>query len=353
MKIQEHVPLAGYTTFGVGGAARYFAEARSREEVVEAVGWADRHRTPLYVLGGGSNLLVPDEGFAGLVVRVLLEGMRDLGGGLLSVGAGEDWDGLVSLAVTRRLAGIECLAGIPGSTGGTPVQNVGAYGQEVAQTIVEVEAFDRERKEFVRFDRAACGFRYRGSRFNTEELHRYVVTRVDFQLRPGGEPTLTYADLQRRFAAAQRRPTLEEVAAAVREIRQSKGMLLVEGDPDCRSAGSFFKNPVVGRDVYARIQADAGCDVPHWDAGAGVKLPAAWMLEQAGFGKGYGAGAVRLSSKHTLALTNRGGATFADVMRLQKEIVAGVRARFGVTLEREPVVMGSGDSGKVGSGAAE
>ena len=334
--VREGVGLGALTTLGVGGAARWFAVAKSEDDVRAAVEWAAERGVALFVLGGGSNLVVPDAGFDGLVLRMEIPGVAELGDGLFEVGAGEGWDAFVSRVVTEGYAGVECLAGIPGSVGGTPVQNVGAYGQEVSETIASVRVFDRSLKEFVEMDAAACHFRYRESRFNTDEPGRYIVTQVRFRLRKDGAPQLKYADLQKKFAGMS--PSLQEVAAGVREIRASKGMLLVEGDPDCRSAGSFFKNPIVDESVVARIAATAGIDVPHWPAGVGrVKLPAAWLLEHAGFVKGYGAGPVGISSKHTLALVNRGNATSADVERLQAEIIAAVVAKFGVKLEREPV----------------
>jgi UDP-N-acetylmuramate dehydrogenase len=343
LQIREDVSLAPFTTFGIGGDARYFVEAQTEDEVVAAVLWAKERGLPLFVLGGGSNLLVRDSGFDGLVLKIALMGVEACGGGLFDVGAGEGWDGFVERMVKAGMAGIECLAGIPGSVGGTPVQNVGAYGQEVAETIESVRAFDREKLEWVELDKAACRFRYRESLFNTDEPMRYIVARVRFRMRPMGEPSLRYADLQRRFAG-RADVTLMEVAAAVREIRQSKGMLLVEGDADCSSAGSFFKNPIVGAERLAGIAAAVGVEesnVPHWPAGEGrIKIPAAWLLEQAGFVKGYGVGPARISTRHTLALTNRGGATFADVERLQDEIVDGVLEKFGITLKREPVLVG-------------
>jgi UDP-N-acetylmuramate dehydrogenase len=343
LQIRKEIALAPFTTFGIGGAARYFAVATTEEEVVEGVFWAKERRVPLFVLGGGSNLLVRDSGFAGLVLKIAVMGMEARGGNLFDVGAGEVWDRFVQRMTSLGMAGVECLAGIPGSVGGTPVQNVGAYGQEVAETIESVRAFDREKFEWVELEKAACRFRYRESLFNTDEPGRYIVTRVRFRLRPQGEPNLRYADLQRRFAGKEG-VTLMEVATAVREIRRQKGMLLVEGDPDCRSAGSFFKNPIVAGERLAEIAAAAGVEeskVPHWPAGEGkIKVPAAWLLEQAGFVKGYGVGPAGISTRHTLALTNRGGATFADVERLQNEIVRGVLARFGIALEREPVLVG-------------
>ena len=343
LQIREGVALAPFTTFGIGGAARYFVNAASEDEVVAAVLWAKEHGLPLFVLGGGSNLLVRDSGFGGLVLKVGLVGVEVLGGNLFEVGAGEGWDRFVEMMMHMEMAGVECLAGIPGSVGGTPVQNVGAYGQEVAETIESVRAFDREELVWVELDKAACRFRYRESLFNTDKPGRYLVTRVRFRLRANGEPNLKYADLQKRFSG-RTNVTLMEVAAAVREIRRGKGMLLVEGDADCRSAGSFFKNPIVAAETLAGVAAAIGVEeskVPHWPAGEGkIKIPAAWLLEQAGFVKGYGEGAAKISTRHTLALTNRGGATFADVERLQNEIVRGVRERFGIALEREPVVVG-------------
>jgi UDP-N-acetylmuramate dehydrogenase len=340
MEIRENVALAPLTTFGIGGAARWFAEATTEAEVAEAVSWAKERGVPLLVLGGGSNLLVRDGGFAGLVVKVEVMGVEAHGGGDFSVGAGESWDRFVERMVYGGMAGLECLAGIPGSVGGTPVQNVGAYGQEVSETIESVRALDRTTGEFVELDNGACRFRYRESLFNKDEPGRYVVTRVRFRLRTDGVATLRYAELRDRFTGAQ--PTVREVVDAVREIRRGKGMLLVEGDPNCRSAGSFFKNPVVEESVVAGIAVAAGlAELPHWRVGAGkVKLPAAWLLERAGFVKGFGVGPVGISTQHTLALINRGGATFADVQQMEREIVAGVEAKFGVRLEREPVVVG-------------
>lgn len=343
LQIREDVPLAPFTTLGIGGPARYFAGATTEEHVEAAVAWARERGMRLFVLGGGSNLLVRDGGFDGLVLQMRIAGVSRGEEGRLEAGAGEGWDGFVDFAIGLGLAGVECLAGIPGSVGGTPVQNVGAYGQEVAETIETVRAFDRETTMWVEIDRAGCRFRYRESLFNTDEPGRYIVTRVRFKLTPGGQPELRYADLQRRFAGREK-PTLAEVARTVREIRREKGMLLVEGDADCRSAGSFFKNPIMKEEMLARIALAAGVEeskVPHWTAGEGkMKLPAAWLLERAGFVKGYGEGRARISSRHTLALTNRGGATCADVERLQMEIVDAVKQRFGITLEREPVLVG-------------
>lgn len=340
MEIREEVALAPLTTFGVGGAATHFAVAWSELDVAQAVEWAAERGVPLFVLGGGSNLLVRDEGFNGLVLQMQIGGIEDLGQGLFAVGAGENWDGFVEQMVAAGYSGVECMAGIPGSVGGTPVQNVGAYGQEVSETIVSVRAFDRDAGMFVELRKDACRFRYRQSRFNTEEPGRFIVSQVRFRLLLGGAPTLKYAELKERVGAAA---SLAEVARTVRVIRRGKGMLLVEGDPENHTAGSFFKNPVVEAEMLAPVAAAAGVEagkVPHWPAGEGrIKLPAAWLLERAGFVKGWGTGTVGISSRHTLALVNRGGATFADVVRVKCEIADKVWEKFGIRLEQEPVVM--------------
>jgi len=349
LEIRENVPLAPLTTFQIGGAAHFFAEAHTPAHIADAVSWAKQRSLPLFLLGGGSNLLVPDTGYPGLVLHMRISGIDHLGAGLFAVGAGESWDAFVQHAIDRGFAGIECLAGIPGSVGGTPVQNVGAYGQEVSETIVAVHAFDRQTQTSVTFDKPTCHFRYRASRFNTDEPNRYIVHRVDFQLHANAAPTLRYADLQKHFATNPS-PTLAEVAAAVRDIRRSKSMVLDPNDPNTRSAGSFFKNPIVPATRLPGIVAAANIPtekIPHWsaspsgadDPAASIKLPAAWLLEQSGFIKGYGTGPAGISTRHTLALVNRGHASFADIERLETEIVHGVQQKFGITLEREPVLL--------------
>jgi UDP-N-acetylmuramate dehydrogenase len=345
MEIQENVVLAPYTTFKIGGPARWFAEATSETDVLQAVDFAREQGVPLFVLGGGSNLLVSDSGFGGLVLRIALRGLREHFDGdtlVLQAEAGEDWDHLVSHAVSFDGAGIECLAGIPGTVGGTPVQNVGAYGQEVSDRILRVRAFDLHSHSFVEMSGIECEFAYRQSLFNTTAKGRFIVTRVDYSLTAGGPPTLTYPDLQRNFQNSSESPTVTQVADAVRTIRRSKGMFLVEGDPDTASAGSFFKNPIVTQEAFAAITAavPAGTVVPQYPAPDGqVKLAAAWLVEQAGFTKGDGKGRAGISSRHTLALVNRGGATAAEVFELSEDIVARVHARFGVWLQREPVLV--------------
>ena len=264
------MPLAPLTTLGVGGPARYFVEARSEAEVIEAVEFARSRQLPLFVLGGGSNLVVADAGFSGLVLKI---GITDLsrftaprGSVVFIAGAGVDWDALVARTVEANCAGLECLSGIPGTVGGTPVQNVGAYGQEVSETIREVRALDlRSCGDQRRYRIAECGFAYRSSVFNTTERDRYVILQVSFELREGAKPSVGYADLRKFFADRAGEPTLAEVRAAVREIRHRKAMLIMPGDDDARSAGSFFKNPVVPQAVFEELSSvcnRAGCNCP-------------------------------------------------------------------------------------------
>ena len=345
-KMEENKPLAPFTTFGIGGLARWFVEARSEGEAVDAVGWARGRGVPLFVLGGGSNLLVADAGFDGLVLKVGLRGVNvdPAVPGLYRAAAGEDWDAFVERAVQDGCAGVECLAGIPGTVGGTPVQNVGAYGQEVEPVISSVRAIDLREMSFIEFAATDCGFGYRRSRFNSVDRGRFIVTRVDYRLNPGGAATVEYPDVQREIARSGLEPTLAEVAGAVRRVRQSKGMMLVEGDPDCRSAGSFFKNPVLEAGAVRRIAESSGKAPPTYPAGEDganhVKVPAAWLIEQAGFTKGFSLGAAGISSRHTLALINRGGATAAEILALAGRISEAVWDRFGIELEREPVLLG-------------
>jgi UDP-N-acetylmuramate dehydrogenase len=349
VRVEENKQLAPFTTLGIGGPARWFVEAQTDDDIVEAAAWSRQNKAPLFVLGGGSNLLVSDTGFNGLVLHIALKGIdvRESsarpGDRIYEVAAGEDWNRFVERTVNDNCAGLECLAGIPGTVGGTPVQNVGAYGQEVSGTIAQVRAFDLHDGEFVEFSAADCGFAYRHSRFNTTDRGRYVVTSVRYRLLPGGPPTLKYADLQRAFPP-DIHPTLKEVAETVRRIRNSKGMLLVEGDRDCRSAGSFFKNPIVAEDQADSIALSVGSDPPRFTAGpncpASIKLPAAWLIEKAGFAKGYLDGRAAISTKHTLALVNLGGATAADILSLADQIRSAVADRFGVQLEMEPVRLG-------------
>jgi len=309
-----------------------------------ALAFAKTRDLPVFVLGGGSNLLVSDFGFAGMVLRVAAKGVQLEPAGdniLLTAAAGEDWDRIVASCVETNLGGVECLSGIPGSVGGTPVQNVGAYGQEIAETLVSVRALDRETEEIVELTHAQCGFAYRTSIFNTTQRDRYIVLQVTYSLPKNGIPLVKYPDLQRSLKQSTRPPTLAEVRSAVLEIRASKGMLIVEGDPDCRSAGSFFKNPIITNAEYARIQSAGGGDTPSYPAANGnVKISAAWLVEHAGFVKGFALGPASVSRKHTLALVNTGGARAADIVALAREIRRGVYDRFGIRLTPEPVFVG-------------
>jgi len=357
MEIREDIRLAPYTTLKVGGVARYFADAATDQDVIEALRWARKRALPLFVLGGGSNLLVSDTGFDGLVLHITIDGIEAQGRGekrIFSAGAGVEWDTLVALAVQENCAGVECLSGIPGSVGGTPVQNVGAYGQDVSETIVRVCAVDADTKQQVEFDAATCGFSYRQSRFNGSDAGRYIVTRVDFALHPGGTPKIAYADLKHHFSTESVKDGSHELSAvreAVLKIRRTKGMLLDENDADSHSAGSFFKNPVVSLEMYRRIAANSTVSVPHYAAGAEeVKLSAAWLIEQSGINKGFTLGKAAISSKHTLALVNLGGATASDLLRLKEFVQGQVMRRFNVELLPEPVTLGFGPPLRSGAG---
>lgn len=347
IRIQEHVPLAPYTTLRIGGPARFFCQITNESELVEAVSFARERNLPLFVLGGGSNLLVNDSGFDGLVLHMAIASQTQATteGNILnaSVAAGTDWNAFVLSLCEQSISGVECLAGIPGSVGGTPVQNVGAYGQEVADTITQVRALDLETLGFVTLSHEECHFSYRSSIFNTTHRGRYIVTQVTFRFDRAATPRLTYADLTRHLAGKS--PTPIEIYHAVREIRHSKGMLIVEGEADCRSAGSFFKNPVVPEslltDIASTLEIPAD-KIPHWPAGESlIKLPAAWLLEKAGFTKGFQLGNAGISSRHTLALINRGNATAADLQKLRDTIQQEVNTRFHILLEQEPVQLGS------------
>jgi UDP-N-acetylmuramate dehydrogenase len=360
MTIQENIPLAPLTTLQVGGVARYFAELKREDDVRDAVQFAKGRNLPLFVLGGGSNLVIADSGWPGLVLKIAIGGIAapkvqdSAGNGVLfSVGAGVNWDDFVAQAVTQNCAGIECLSGIPGSVGGTPAQNVGAYGQQVSDTIESVRALDLRAPDLkedriVVLPNPACGFRYRASIFNGAERGRYIIVRVNYRLKRGGAPSLRYADLEKHFAGRKTPPALAEVRDAVRAIRRSKGMLIVPGDPDCHSAGSFFKNPRLSEEQFTDLGARAvarGLEIPSYPAArsqndAQRKVSAAWLVEHSGYSKGYAAGEAGISQKHALALINRGNAKASDIVRLKDEIQQGVQAAWGILLEPEPVFVG-------------
>ena len=343
MHEQRGIPLAPLTTLRVGGPADRLVTATTEADLVDAVRAADEAGEPVLVLGGGSNVVVGDDGFRGTVVRVATRGTEvsqdTCSGASVTVAAGEPWDEVVARTVDEGWVGLEALSGIPGLTGATPIQNVGAYGQEVAQTVARVRTWDRREGRVRTVFAADCGFGYRHSRFKAEP-GRWVVLDVTFQLALGtsGAP-VGYAELARALGVevGQRAP-LREVREAVLALRAGKGMVLDAEDADTWSAGSFFTNPVLDADAAAALPAAA----PRWPvAGGHVKTSAAWLIEHAGFARGYGAGPARLSTKHTLALTNRGAASAGDVLRLAREVRDGVRDRFGVELVPEPVLVGT------------
>lgn len=336
------VVLADHTTLRVGGPARRMIVAETDTELVDAVRELDAVGEPVLVLGGGSNLLISDAGFVGTVVKVATWGISpdvsDCAGALVTVAAGEDWDDLVARTVAEQWSGLEALSGIPGSTGATPIQNVGAYGSDVAQTIATVRTLDRRSGRLATFAAADCGFSYRASRFKVEP-GRYLVLSVTFQLRPGSRSgPIAYPELAGALGVeVGDRADLAAVRAAVLAIRGRKGMVLDEADADTWSAGSFFTNPILPAETAAGLPGDA----PRFPQPDGrIKTSAAWLIERAGYGRGFGTGPAQVSSKHSLALTNRGGATAADLLDLARTIRTGVAERYGLLLEPEPVLVG-------------
>lgn len=365
-EILENIPLAPLTSLGVGGQARFFASAHSIAEVEQATAFARDQELDLFILGGGSNLVVSDRGFNGLVLQIAISGIEErpaedqptpeasdsnlavaVGEATapvtIEVGAGVDWDEFVARCVSSNYGGVECLSGIPGSVGGTPVQNVGAYGQEVSETIVSVLAYDLSEQRVRVLQRQDCGFSYRTSIFNSTERGRYIILFATFALQPGAPAALRYADLQKHFASHPA-PALAEVRDAVLKIRASKGMVLNPDDPDCRSAGSFFKNPVLSAEQFAQLEQKAalrGLQVPRYPAlSRQSKVSAAWLVENSGFHKGHSEGAAAISTKHSLAIVNRGGAMASEIVTLSKEIQSKVERIWGVRLDPEPVFVG-------------
>lgn len=348
MQELHDAPLAPLTTFRLGGPATRLLTATTDAEVVDAVREADASGTPLLVIGGGSNLVIGDKGFDGTALQVATKGFA-LSGTSLELAAGEVWTDAVARTVEAGLAGIECLAGIPGSAGATPIQNVGAYGQEVSSTITEVVAYDRHTRETVTLPNAECSFSYRHSRFKAEP-DRFVVLRVRFELEEAGglSAPLAYPETAKAMGVGQgERVPASAARETVLKLRAGKGMVLDPDDHDTWSAGSFFTNPILDEAAFqeflARVHERLGPDVtpPAFSAEDGrTKTSAAWLIDRAGFTKGYGSGPARISTKHTLALTNRGEATTEDLLALAREVVAGVHEAFGVTLVNEPVTVG-------------
>lgn len=379
-ELAENFPLAPLTTLKVGGAARFFVEAKDENEIAEAIDFAKKQALPVFVLGGGSNVLIADNGFDGLVLKIANRGIevfQERNETRVTAQAGEDWDEFVRFCVERNLAGVECLSGIPGSIGGTPIQNVGAYGQDVSETIQSVRVLERQSGKFFDLSNADCHFAYRTSIFNTTRRDEFIVTSISFQLKQDGEPKIDYADVKKYFEqfvwSYQRlqgaligdedenvrlktaenyryKPSLAHVRRAVLQIRRAKSMVVAADDPNSRSAGSFFKNPIVEAEKFNEIAKIArGLKFiendslpPHFSAGENsMKIPAAWLIEKSGFQKGYTkTGRAGISSNHTLAIVNLGAATAADVLNLAKEIQFGVREIFGVELKPEPVFVG-------------
>jgi UDP-N-acetylmuramate dehydrogenase len=354
LTIEENTPLALYTTFGIGGPARFLVRARTEEQVINSLEFARKNGCPVFILGRGSNLVVSDSGFPGLVLKMEISGITlidEESGISISAGAGEEWDSLVQNCVGRNLAGIECLSGIPGTVGGTPVQNVGAYGQEVSEVIIRVRVVDRSTCSLIDLGNDDCRFSYRSSIFNTAERERYIVLRVDYSLKLNGEASIRYHDLRRFFDHCNHTPSIHEVREAVLKIRKVKGMVLSDQDPDSRGAGSFFKNPIASPDQTAAAEERAWAlgvlapseRIPRFHAPSGQeKLPAAWFVERAGFRKGFTSGRTGISSKHCLAIINRGGASAQDVVDLMHTIQDRVRTQFGIELHPEPVFLGFG-----------
>lgn len=353
-EIEADVPLAPLTTLGVGGPARHLARPRTPGELREVLAWARDRSLPLLVLGQGSNVVVDDDGFPGLVVMVDFAGVdwRPAHDQVSVVaGAGERWDDLVAQAVARDLSGIECLSGIPGRLGAAPIQNIGAYGQELSQSVTRVEALDVTTLEPVSLEAASCGFGYRSSLFKTDAAgRRLVVTRVEMRFVPGARPEIRYDELARQLSAqGVARPGPAAVRAAVLQLRRAKSMLVDPADPLSRSAGSFFLNPLLSPEERGAVeQRGRACgalaateQLPGFaQADGSLKVPAAWLIERAGFPRGHRRGAVGLSPRHALAIVNHGGARARDVVALAREIRAGVRARFGIALTLEPVLVG-------------
>lgn len=343
-KVQQDVVLAPLTTIQLGGAARYFLPVHSEAELREALQWAKSEHVRVHILGGGSNTIFADAGFDGLIVQIAIAGIAFQQEGrhvLARVAAGEKWDPFVEECVRRELAGVECLSGIPGLVGATPIQNVGAYGQEVAQTIREVKTIEMASRQEKTFTNAECGFGYRASRFKGEDMGKYVVTEVVFRLEQQGAPTLTYSQV--REAVAPSRASLREVRKAVLHLRKKKSMVLDPEDPNTHSCGSFFENLQLSQAGLEQLRERAlrlkiSEAVPTFEEAGIVRVPTAWLIEKAGFPKGFRAQGVGISDNHTLALVNFGG-TSAQLLALADEIVRQVREKFGIALRREPVVV--------------
>jgi len=351
LMIEAELPLSRFTTFRVGGPARYYLRVTSRQALIDSVAWVKEHDLPLFILGGGSNLLVADHGFPGLVLHIDMRGAErdtDHGAVLLTAAAGENWHELVTHIVARNWAGVECLVGIPGQVGATPIQNVGAYGQEIKDTLYRVEALDLRTGQVRGFTNEECNFNYRKSRFKAEDRGRYIILSVTLRLIPGGEPKLFHDELERHLKAREfDPPKIADVAATVLDLRKRKSMILREEDRNTCSVGSFFVNPILDETQFAvlleAIQPYMKEDerIPNYPTQEGkIKVSAAWLIEHAGYSRGYVHGNVGLSTRHALALINRGGATAGEILGFAREIRNRVCDRFGILLVPEPTLVG-------------
>jgi UDP-N-acetylmuramate dehydrogenase len=351
--VQQNIRLSAFTTIELGGNARYFVSCRTPDQVCEALQFAHEHNLRVHVLGGGSNVIFSDNGFDGLVIRIELKEVLFAGKDeavLVTAAAGEEWDGFVQQCIAEDLRGIECLSGIPGFVGATPIQNVGAYGQEVCETIVSVRSIDRRSLETVEFTNADCRFGYRQSRFKSTDTDKYIVVGVTFRLTKHGRPEIRYPELQQFIASSvslrslpDGEPVLSAVRNAVLALRRRKSMVVDPNDPNTRSVGSFFTNPIISMDQFKEMQtrwsrSGGLTQIPTFPSGDRVKVPAAWLVEQAGFHKGFRSGGVGVSQNHSLALVNYGSTTH-ELLDLAVRIQDAVNKRFGIVLEKEPVVV--------------
>ncbi len=335
IKIQENIALAPFTTIGLGGQARYFVECTTKEDIIEALEFASKNKLKIHILGGGSNTIFSDEGYLGLVLKIALKGIaveEDKNIATLRVAAGEIWDEFVQFCIERRFVGVECLSGIPGLVGATPIQNVGAYGQEVKDTIVKVKALDRQNLKTVEFTNAECEFNYRQSRFKQKDRNKYIILEVVYKLPKNKPVEIKYKELQNELGE---KAASTQVRAAVLALRKKKSMLVDKNDPNSRSVGSFFVNPILTKAEFLALKKLKNKNVPVFPSKDKVKVSAAWLVEHSGFPRGYRKNGVGISANHALALVNYGGTT-KELLTLASEIEQAVYRRFGIRLEREP-----------------
>lgn len=346
IKISENIPLEKYTTIRLGGKAKYFCECKSETDLIECLKYAENNNIKIHILGGGSNTIFSDDGFDGLVIKIGMKGINlhnDFKDNVIvKAAAGEEWDGFVKYCVENKFSGVECLSGIPGSVGATPVQNVGAYGQEVKDTIIFVKGIDRKTYKPIMFSNEDCLFDYRTSRFKTIDKDKYFVTEVMFKLKKDGKPEIKYSELEKKLKEKFKNDlSLSIVRNAVIELRKKKAMVTDDNEQDSVSCGSFFVNPVIKESEFDEICLKAGFEknkIPYHIVNGNIKLSAAWLIENAGFQKGYTKNGAGISSKHSLALVNRGGTT-KDLLNLAEKVQAKVFEKYGILLVKEPVIL--------------